>query len=332
MSFSAQTIVEPDATSSGSLISFLDLLACPVCGGQLDLAYPALRCAGCARLYSPLPDSGAPVLLPSHDLGYEDAGPARALKSHVQERFATIDRSLPQPYDQFATFLNLGYVADGSPQFAVRGPARSLFNRNSAKLLFEVLGAAELDNRSVVELGCGRGGNLAAIDRHYDGVRALGIDLSGANIEFCRRRHTLRNGLFAVGDVEYLPVRASAADVVLNLESSHYYPDRAKFFRETYRILKPGGVFLYADILQVTEFGKVERYCREAGFETEIDRDISGNILLSCEEIAKIRESRQHIGIYETFLVIPGSPEFEALRTGATRYRIIQMKKPPGEV
>jgi SAM-dependent methyltransferase/uncharacterized protein YbaR (Trm112 family) len=327
MTIAAQPIVEPDATPSGSLISFLDLLACPLCRRQLDLAGPALKCVGCERLYKLLPDGGAPVLLPSHDFDYEDAGPARELKFHVEQRFAMIDQSLPEPYDKFATFLNLGYVADDSPQFAVRGPARPLFNRNSAKLLFEVLGATELDRRSVVELGCGRGGNLATIDRHYDSVRTLGIDLSGANVEFCRRQHTLSNGMFAVGDVEYVPVRDGAADVVLNLESSHYYPNRAKFFRETFRILKPGGIFLYADILEVQEFEEAEHYCREAGFETEIDRDISGNVLLSCREIAKIRESRQEKGIYETFLVIPGRPEFEALRTGATKYKITQMKK-----
>jgi SAM-dependent methyltransferase len=310
----------------------LAALACPICKGSLACWDVGLACGACGRKFGRLAASEAPVLLPTRNFVYEPEGAARDIKSHVQDRFAMIDRSLPQPYGSFATFLNLGYVADASPQFATRGPTRPAFGRYCVKLLFEVLGACEIDGGFLVEMGCGRGGNLALIDRHYESTRLLGIDLCTANIDFCQQRHMLSNGGFAVGDVEYAPLRSACCDVVLNLESSHYYPDRARFFREVFRVLKPGGDFLYADILGAEEFRDAELSCRDAGFLSVLDRDISANVLLSCEEIAKIKEAQRSVGIYDTFLVVPGSLEFERLSRGETRYKILHYRKPGGKL
>lgn len=306
---------------------FLDLLACPVCKSPLDWTGEALACATCGRSFRVLPASGVPVLLPDEVLAYEAPGYARDLKAHVRERFAAIDRTLPEPYATFATFLNLGYVPDDSPRHAVRGPARPAFNRFSTNLLFEVIGACNLDGRVTVELGCGRGGNLAMIQRFYAPRALVGLDLSTANAEFCQAHHRLQPGGFAVGDVEMLPFRDAAADVVLNLESSHYYPHIERFFEEVHRVLVAGGELLYADILPTGTFDVARRRLDALGFELRRDQDVSSNVLRSCEAIAAIRATQQHTGLYDTFLVVPGSPEFEALRTGRTQYRILTLRK-----
>lgn len=306
---------------------FLDLLACPVCKAPLAWTGEALACAACARAFRVLPDSGVPVLLPDEVLAYEAPGYARDLKAHVRERFDAIDRTLPEPYATFATFLNLGYVPDGSPRHAVRGPERPAFNRLSTALLFEVIGGCDLDGRVTIELGCGRGGNLAMIGRYYATRTLVGLDLSTANAEFCQARHHLERGGVAVGDVEHLPFRDGAADVVLNLESSHYYPHIERFFDEVHRVLGRGGEFLYADILPAGTFDAARRHLSGLGLEIARDQDIGSNVLRSCEAIAAIRQTQQHTGLYDTFLVVPGSPEFEALRSGATQYRILHLRK-----
>lgn len=77
----------------------------------------------------------------------------------------------------------------------------------------------------------------------------LGIDYAKASIDFCNRVHHSENGLrFEVGRAEQLPVPDCSKDIVINVESSHCYTSPGSFFKEVHRILRPGGMFLFADI------------------------------------------------------------------------------------
>jgi SAM-dependent methyltransferase len=165
------------------------------------------------------------------------------------------------------------------------------------------------------------------IQRFCAPERLAGLDLSAANAAFCHAHHTLAHGGFVVGDVEHLPLRDASVDVVLNLESSHYYPDLERFLHETWRALAPGGDFLYADILPADVWARAERWLAAIGFDCLRHDDISGNVLLSCTAIGKIRDAKQQTGLYDTFLVVPGSAEFAALERGDTRYKTLHLRK-----
>lgn len=56
-------------------------------------------------------------------------------------------------------------------------------------------------------------------------------------------RMGLRNVRFQQGDVGALPFADGSFDVVLSLNGFHAFPDKQAAFRETFRVLKPGGVF-----------------------------------------------------------------------------------------
>ena len=49
------------------------------------------------------------------------------------------------------------------------------------------------------------------------------------------------------GDAQNLPLEDKTYDVVLNVESSHRYPDFKSFLSEVSRLLKPDGYFLFTD-------------------------------------------------------------------------------------
>ncbi|WP_312942828.1 class I SAM-dependent methyltransferase, partial [Oscillibacter sp.] len=53
----------------------------------------------------------------------------------------------------------------------------------------------------------------------------------------------LSNVRFMQGDVGSLPFEDGSFDLVLSLNGFHAFPDKAAAFRETFRVLKPGGVF-----------------------------------------------------------------------------------------
>jgi ubiquinone/menaquinone biosynthesis C-methylase UbiE len=53
----------------------------------------------------------------------------------------------------------------------------------------------------------------------------------------------LSNVHFQQGDVGALPYADASFDIVLSLNGFHAFPDKEAAYRETYRVLKPGGTF-----------------------------------------------------------------------------------------
>ena len=56
-------------------------------------------------------------------------------------------------------------------------------------------------------------------------------------------RMGLQNVQFRKGDVGALPYEDSSFDIVLSLNGFHAFPDKEAAYRETFRVLKPGGTF-----------------------------------------------------------------------------------------
>jgi ubiquinone/menaquinone biosynthesis C-methylase UbiE len=57
------------------------------------------------------------------------------------------------------------------------------------------------------------------------------------------KRRAPRNVQFVQGDVGKLPFDEEAFDIVLSLNGFHTFPDKEAAYRETFRVLKPGGTF-----------------------------------------------------------------------------------------
>ena len=53
----------------------------------------------------------------------------------------------------------------------------------------------------------------------------------------------IRNITFLQGDVGALPFEDESIDIVLSLNGFHAFPDKEAAYRETFRVLKPGGTF-----------------------------------------------------------------------------------------
>ena len=53
----------------------------------------------------------------------------------------------------------------------------------------------------------------------------------------------IRNISFRQGDVGALPFEDGAFDIVLSMNGFHAFPDKEAAYRETFRVLKPGGTF-----------------------------------------------------------------------------------------
>ena len=102
--------------------------------------------------------------------------------------------------------------------------------------------------------------------------------------------HRATGARFEVGDAENLPFDDASFDVVTNLESSHTYPDMRAFLGQVRRVLRPGGWFLHTDLLAGQRWMEVKAHPRRrSGFTTVSDREITANVLASCDEVAENR-------------------------------------------
>jgi len=107
----------------------------------------------------------------------------------------------------------------------------------------------ELKDKVIVEVGSGRGGGANFIARYHKPKLITGVDLSPNAVSLCNRSYNLENLNFLVGDSAKLPFDDNSVDVILNVESSHCYPSITDFISEVCRVLKPGGHFLYCDLV-----------------------------------------------------------------------------------
>lgn len=91
------------------------------------------------------------------------------------------------------------------------------------------------------------------------GGRAIGIDMTEAMADRTRTGACaigLDNVEVRLGDALSLPVESESADFVISNGVLNLTPDKQEAFGEVFRILKPGGRFLYGDIVVGSELSE----------------------------------------------------------------------------
>jgi ubiquinone/menaquinone biosynthesis C-methylase UbiE len=111
------------------------------------------------------------------------------------------------------------------------------------------LGAAS----HVLDVGCGIGGATRYIASAF-GCRVAGIDLTpdyiAAAQEFTRRTGLADRVAYQVASALALPFADATFDAGLTLHVAMNIEDRAGFYREVARVLKPGAVFCLYDVMK----------------------------------------------------------------------------------
>ncbi|MDP3181470.1 MAG: methyltransferase domain-containing protein [Desulfobaccales bacterium] len=122
----------------------------------------------------------------------------------------------------------------------------------------------------VLDIGCGAGvDTLMAARMVGPKGRVVGLDVTeemiqraGANLSLVP---SLNNVSFQVGETESLPFPDKEFDVIISNGVFNLTLNKAKALKETYRVLKPGGRLLLADMVLVAELpqeraGNVENW------------------------------------------------------------------------
>ena len=256
-----------------------------------------------------------------------------APEGSIQRFYDQVNANLnSREFASHVTFLNFGYVADDTPRRAVVTLPPFHLNKSCIDLVLELVGDEPLAGRKVLDVGCGRGGTVSVYVDHFSARWVQGLDLSPNAVRFCASAHRHPNVAFLNGDAQQLPFVDGSFDVVSNVESSVTYPDRAAFYREVWRVLVPGGAFLYTDFIRRDRLPAYREELRGAGLAMEVDRDITRNVLLSRDQTASVHKAtftgQSDATDMANFLGTPGSQIYQDLAEGRALYGMFRLRKP----
>ena len=106
---------------------------------------------------------------------------------------------------------------------------------------------------TVADIGCGAGMDLLLAARAVGATgHAIGVDMTEAMAERTRagaRALGFDHVDVRLGDALALPIESGTIDVVMSNGVLNLTPDKAQAYSEVFRVLKPGGAFLYGDIV-----------------------------------------------------------------------------------
>lgn len=246
--------------------------------------------------------------------------------------YELLAEQFPQP--EFL-FMNYGYAEAGPPGRRWIALCDAPY-RHHLSLVKRVLRRVRLAGRDVLEIGSGRGGNCYYLRRYTRARRVVGLELCEANLRLCRGPRFEQVG-FVCGDAARLPFASASFDVVLNLESSHCYPDFPGFLSEVARVLRPGGIFAYADFWELNvipcDWRRRSEALAAAPLEKLFEEDISGGVyraLKAPDGLTAILRSLARQDNRDTIEWLAGANEAMrlSLAAGQTSYKIWRFRKP----
>ncbi len=177
-------------------------------------------------------------------------------------------------------FMNYGYH-DKDQDISM--DEKNHTDRFSIQLYHHLATSAELKNKDIVEIGCGRGGGLSYIAENFSPATAKGVDLDRQAVEFCNTHYNMVGLGFTQGDAQNLNLENNSCDVVINVESSHRYPNMPAFLGEVKRILRPDGYFLFTDFRHDYAFEDMKNDLDKCGMSIKKGKFINQEVVAALD-------------------------------------------------
>ncbi len=266
----------------------------------------------------------------------------------IVENYAELPKVLRQPLWRFwhnwllsrekqdvhLTFMNYGYAPlDDRPE-TIELKQEDENERFSAQLYDFAVSHADLTDKAVLEVGCGRGGGANYIARYLNPRSYVGLDLSENGIRFCNQFYTAPNLHFVRGDAHKLPFDDKSFDALVNVESSRAYKNVPQFFSEVHRVLRDDGVFLLTDMRWHGDLELLRTQIQDAGFRIDTEVNITKNVVRSLDiddERRKLLMRRKVpkflIKAFGEFAGVRGSGRYASFASGDMQYVSFRLVK-----
>ncbi len=94
-----------------------------------------------------------------------------------------------------------------------------------------------------VDLGCG--GGFISNQLAHAGIKTIGIDLSETSLKIAEQHDTTKSVDYRQGDITEVPLKNNCCDIVTCCDVIEHVDEPQKIINESFRILKPGGLFFF---------------------------------------------------------------------------------------
>ncbi|MDQ3022117.1 MAG: class I SAM-dependent methyltransferase [Bacteroidota bacterium] len=138
-----------------------------------------------------------------------------------------------------------------STNISFAGSIPENYDRYLGPLLFEPY-AKDLIERissrkfsSVLELACGTGRVTQYLIVSQPDAKIIATDVNPDMLEIAKKKVTGKNIEWKQADMQEIPFDDSSFDLIICQYGVMFVPDKVKAYKEVYRVLKPGGVFLF---------------------------------------------------------------------------------------
>jgi len=240
--------------------------------------------------------------------------------------------------------MNWGYAALSNNGATIKNLASEDENERFSIQLYHLMATAmntwsDLDGKTLVEVSSGRGGGLDYISRYLNPKKAIGVDLSEVQIDYCKKIYGKNEKLmFVNGQSEKLSklteLTSREIDIVINVESGHCYSNFSKFVEEVDKVLRPGGLFAYSDFRPTHEWEQTEKELESHGLKIIKREDISENVMksLKLDEERKWKIINSRLGPVLRFFFkqiggVKGSHIYEGLSKKQMKSQAFVLKK-----
>ncbi|MBK5114606.1 MAG: class I SAM-dependent methyltransferase [Candidatus Heimdallarchaeota archaeon] len=224
-------------------------------------------------------------------------------------------------------FLNYGYEYLDSSKKQLQLDEIDEKERYCLQLYHSTVEGIDLKNKDVLEIGCGRGGGASYITRYLKTKSYIGLDMSKDVIKFNSKYHKITGLSFVVGNAQEIKFDDQSFDALVNVESSRSYNDFEAFVSESYRVLRPKGHLLFADIRTEEENEILREQFRKAGFKIIKEENIIRNVVKALDldserraQLMKEKAPKIMHGIAEEFSSTKGSKRYQEFSDGTQIY------------
>jgi ubiquinone/menaquinone biosynthesis C-methylase UbiE len=167
---------------------------------------------------------------------------------------------LPDYFTQDFHFQTGGYLSSESARLydvqvetLFLGSA-NLMRRSALRPIAEFLRGRDQRKLQLLDVACGTGRLLRQVRLAFPALRLTGLDLSPAYLDEARQHlQPLRAADWTIGNAEAIPLPDASQDVVTCVFLFHELPPvvRRRVAAEMSRVLKPGGLLVFIDSLQM---------------------------------------------------------------------------------